>query len=161
VVRGYLRLLGPATPKLVAGYLDAPVRDVEDRWPEDVVEVSLDGERRWLLAADADRLATDPPAGTRLLGPFDLFLQARDRDLLVDDRARAKSLWPTLGRPGAVLDGAEIVGEWRPRKSGSTLTVAVEPWARPSAALRRRITDEAERLVAFRGLRLKGVDGIG
>jgi hypothetical protein len=71
VVRGYLRLLGPATPRLVAGYLDAPVRDVQARWPEDAVEVSVDGEQRWLLAEDAARLGDVPPAtGVLLLGPL-------------------------------------------------------------------------------------------
>jgi hypothetical protein len=159
VVRGYLRLLGPATPKLVAGYLDAPVKDVESRWPADAVEVSVDGERRWAVAADADRLAGDPPAVTRLLGPFDLFLQARDRSLLVDDRTAAKSLWPAIGRPGAILDGGELVGTWRPRKAGAALTVAVDLWASSTAALWKRITEQAERLAAFRGSRLKAVDG--
>ena len=33
VVRGYLRLLGPATPKHVADYLDAPVKDVRRTGP--------------------------------------------------------------------------------------------------------------------------------
>ena len=159
VVRGYLRLLGPATAKLVAGYLDAPVKDVESRWPEDAVEVSVDGERRWVLAADVDRLSADPPALTRLLGPFDLFLQARDRALLVDDRAAAKTLWRPIGRPGAVLDGGELVGTWRARKAGSALTVAIELWVSPTVALRRRITEQAERLAAFRGFRLAGVEG--
>ena len=74
---------------------------------------------RWLLAGDADRLRGDPPTVTRLLGPFDLFLQARDRALLVDDPARAKDLWRTLGRPGGVLVDGEIVGTWRARKAGS------------------------------------------
>src|SRR5690606_15387263 len=34
-IRAYLRLLGPATPKHVAQYLDAPVREVSGRWPQD------------------------------------------------------------------------------------------------------------------------------
>src|SRR4051794_30796648 len=89
VVRAYLRLLGPATPQHVAGYLDAPVKDVEDHWPDDATEVSLDGERRWLLAEDADRLDEPAETGTLLLAPFDLYLQARDRSLLVPDPEHA------------------------------------------------------------------------
>ena len=155
VVRGYLRLLGPASPKLVAGYLDAPVKDVQARWPEDAVEVTVDGERRWLLAEDADRVDEVPPAaGVALLGPFDLFLQARDRPLLVDDPARAKALWPVLGRPGAVLADGEVTGTWRPRKAGSSLTVAVELWA---PVPHEAVTEAAERLAAFRGVVLKDV----
>jgi hypothetical protein len=155
VVRGQLRLLGPATPKLVAGYLDAPVKDVQARWPEDAVEVTVDGERRWLLAEDADRLDDVPPAtGVSLLGPFDLFLQARDRPLLVEDPDRTKALWPVLGRPGAVLADGEIAGTWRPRKAGSSLTVAVELWA---PVPREAVTEAAERLAAFRGVLLKDV----
>jgi hypothetical protein len=155
VVRGCLRFLGPATPKLVAGYLDAPVKDVQAHWPEDAVEVSVDGGRRWLLAEDAGRLGEVPAAtGVRLLGPFDLFLQARDRDLLVADPARARSLWPVLGRPGAVLVDGEVAGTWRPRRSGSSLTVAVEPWRDLTGAERAAVTAEAERLAAFRRVRL-------
>src|SRR4051794_4349418 len=115
VVRGYLRLFGPATPKLAAAYLDAPVRDVTDHWPSDVVEVTVDGEQRWVLTEDADRLTAGPATTTRLLGPFDPYLQLRDRSLLVADPASAKSLWPVLGRPGAVLVDGEVAGTWRPR----------------------------------------------
>jgi hypothetical protein len=155
VVRGYLRLLGPATPQQVAGYLDAPVAEVRARWPEDAVEVDVEGERRWLPAENADRLADVPAAaGTRLLGPFDLFLQARDRELLAPERERAKELWPTLGRPGAVLTDGAIAGTWRPRKAGSSLTVAVELWA---PVPREAVTEAAERLAAFRGVLLKDV----
>jgi hypothetical protein len=158
VVRGYLRLFGPATPKLVAGYLDAPVTDVAAHWPDDVVEVTVEGEHRWLLAADEDRMGADPPAVTRLLGPFDLFLQGRDRALLVSDAARAKEMWPSLGRPGAVLADGEIIGSWRPRKSGKALTVTVRSWTRPSRARRATVTEQAERLAAFRNARLTTVD---
>jgi hypothetical protein len=158
VVRAYLRLLGPATPRHVASYLEAPVKDVKARWPADAVEVSVDGERAWLLADDADRLAADPPAVTRLLGPFDLFLQAKDRSLVMPDAARAKALWPVLGRPGAILHSGEIAGTWRPRKSGTTLRPRVELWMPSSAGLRAEIGEQAERLAAYRGVRLAGID---
>ena len=121
MIRAYLRLLGPATPKQVAAYLDAPVKDITARWPSDVVEVSVAGERRWVLTSDADQLSSERVTMTRLLGPFDLFLQATDRTLIVDDPDRAKTLWPVLGRPGAVLLGGEMAGLWRARKSGRTL----------------------------------------
>ncbi|GAA1742513.1 DNA glycosylase AlkZ-like family protein [Luedemannella helvata] len=83
VIRAYLRLLGPATPQHVAGYLDAPVGDVKQRWP----------------------------------------------------------------------DGG-IGGVWRPRASGGKLTLAVDLWAKVP---RQAVTDQAERLAAFRNMRLADV----
>ncbi len=161
LVRGYLRLLGPATPKHVADYLDAPVRDVKARWPADAVEVSVDGEPRWVLSGDEAALAEDPVKVTRLLGPFDLFLQARDRSLLVDDPARAKALWPTLGRPGAVLLDGRIAGAWRPRKSGKSFTLLVEPWGRISRRVEAAIGEQAERLAGHRQVPLSGIEFAG
>jgi len=85
---------------------------------------------------------------TRLLGPFDPFLQTRDRSLLVPDPARAKELWPVLGRPGAVLADGEVVGTWRPRKSGRRLTVVVTPWTDLDPAA---LAEQAQRLAVVRG----------
>ncbi|MEU5962540.1 winged helix DNA-binding domain-containing protein [Micromonospora parva] len=158
LIRAYLHLLGPATPKQVADYLDAPLRDVKARWPDDVIEVTVDGEVRSLLAADEEALGSADGSGTRLLGPYDLFLQAKDRATLVPDTAHAKQLWPVLGRPGAVLVDGELVGTWRPRKSGKTFTVAVQPWRRLSDATRKAVTGQAERLAAYRSVSLSGVE---
>lgn len=155
LVRLCLRLLGPTSPKLVAGYLEAAVKDVERRWPQDVVDVLVDGEPRQVLAEDAAALDGGPVRGTRLLGPHDLFLQVRDRALLVDDAAKAKQLWPALGRPGAVLVDGAVVGAWRPRKSGTALRVAVDLW---EPAPRAEVEEQAERLAAARGARLAAVD---
>jgi hypothetical protein len=157
VVRAYLRLLGPATPKLVADYLDAPVKDVEARWPEDAAEVSLGKERRWVLAEDAGAVQAAPVRLTRLLGPFDLYLQGKDRSLLVDSAAHAKALWPALGRPGGILLDGDIVGMWRPRQSGKKFAVQVTLWHKETPTLRRALTEQAERLAAFRGVDLGGV----
>lgn len=154
-IRAALRLLGPSTPTLVAGYLDAAVRDVQRRWPEDAVPVEVDGARLDLLAEDVEALADGrEPSGVRLLGPFDLFLQGRDRELVVPDQAARQDLWRTLGRPGAVLAGSELVGSWRPRSSGRRLRLAVTVWdgGDPPAGLE----EQAERLAAFRGQAFAG-----
>ena len=158
LIRACLRLLGPVTHKHVADYLDAPLKDVKARWPEDAVEVKVGSQARWVLAADKGALDSADAETTALLGPFDLFLQARDRETIVPDSARAKQLWPVLGRPGAVLAGGELVGAWRPRKSGSSFTVAVQPWRKLAAAMRQDITGQAERLAAYRDVKLKAVD---
>ncbi|WP_089010085.1 DNA glycosylase AlkZ-like family protein [Micromonospora viridifaciens] len=158
LIRAYLRLLGPATPKHVADYLDAPVKDVKARWPADAIEVSVGGETRWVLSTDADRFDAPRPQLVRLLGPFDLFLQAKDRPLLVDDPARAKVLWPVLGRPGAVVVDGEVTGTWRPRQSGGKLTVQVQLWSAVPGRIRAAIAEQAERLAAHRQLRLVKAD---
>lgn len=158
LIRSYLRLLGPATPKHVAEFLDSPVKEVKARWPVDAVEVGVEGEARWILAEDEAALRSAEAAGTRLLGPYDLFLQARDRGTLVPDKARAKELWPVLGRPGAVLVDGEIVGTWRPRKSGRRFNVAVRPWEALPGSVREAVEEQAERLARHRGVALTGVD---
>ncbi|HTW17303.1 MAG TPA: crosslink repair DNA glycosylase YcaQ family protein [Nocardioides sp.] len=154
-IRAVLRLLGPSDPKLVAGYLDAPVREVKAHWPSDVVPVEVDGARLDVLAEDLDALA-DPgeASGVRLLGPFDLFLQGRDRALVVPDERSRKDLWRTLGRPGGLLAGSEVVGSWRPRSAGRKLRLAVDVWDggdRPAG-----LDEQAERLATFRGQAFAG-----
>ena len=154
-VRAVLHLLGPATPKQVAAYVDSPVRDVRARWPEDVATVDVDGEERSMLAADVGALTgARDVEGVRFLGPFDLFLQGRDRETVVPDEAARKDLWRTLGRPGGLLVGHEVVGTWRPRSTGRKLRLQVVVW---SGADRPAGSDEAaERLAAFRGQAFDG-----
>lgn len=155
-VRAVLHLLGPLTPKQVASYVDAPVTDIKDAWPDDVVDVEVDGERRSLLASDEDALtsAADVAEVRHLLGPYDLFLQARDRKLVVPGQSHRRDLWRALGRPGGVLVGHEIVGSWRPRTAGKKLRIEVDAWRTRLPDL----TESAERLAAFRGVTFDGFD---
>ncbi|SDQ85067.1 hypothetical protein [Quadrisphaera sp. DSM 44207] len=45
------------------------MKEVQARWPDDAVAVEVEGEIRWVLAEDVDRLAAGPVSTTRLLGP--------------------------------------------------------------------------------------------
>ena len=125
----------------MATVLDAAAKDVAVHWPDDVIDVEVEvGEHRESKAVLGDDLeallaAAERPraadVAVRLVGPYDAFLQGRDRELLVHDPARRKALWPVLGRPGAVVADGEILGLWRPKTSGKTFTVRLEPWAAP------------------------------
>ncbi|MBT0995772.1 winged helix DNA-binding domain-containing protein [Cellulomonas sp. DKR-3] len=167
LVRGTLHLLGPLTEKQVATFLDAPLRDVRERWPQDAVPVEVDGAAAWCLEADLPALRSgaelsegpsegpsDEPSDepVRLLGPYDLFLQGRDRDVIVPDTSRHKALWPTLGRPGAVLAGIELVGTWRPRARGDRLLLELDEWVPWDRRTREGVEREHARLAEFRGV---------
>ncbi len=159
VVRGYLRFFGPAPVKDAATFLDAAPAAVKARWPADVETVRVDGlpGERFVLADHFDALVGSTAAtsgAVTLLGPYDPWLQARDRELISGDAARRKALWPVLGRPGAVAIDGDVVGLWRPKSSGARLTVRVEPWAAFSAKTTAALEVEAERLAAHRGQRL-------
>lgn len=158
-IRAYLRLFGPATPKQVAAYLDAPVAEVKARWPDDAVDVLVESSPASALASTVPQLVSrdETTHDVRLIHGFDLFLQGRDRSVLVPDTARHKQLWPVLGRPGAILRGPDVVGVWRPKASGKKLTLRLDYWSRPSKALSSGVEEQATRLAAHRGLSLNGL----
>ena len=155
VIRNYLRFLGPATPGDVAGFLDAAVADIKAHWPADAAEVSVEGRKAWSLG-QLPEVAVEEDL-VRLLGGYDLLLQGRDRSLLVPDKSRHKALWPTLGRPGALLVGAGIAGIWRPKATGKKFTLRLTAWSPPSRAVRARIEEQAAALAEHRGLAFAGV----
>lgn len=149
---GYLTYLGPADVGDFAGYLEARRADIATAWPADLVEVSIDGRRAWLPEAQLDALRRAPAARiVRLLGPFDPYLQARDRNLIVPDKAVQKVLWPVLGRPGALLVDGEVAGAWRTKASGKKLVINVEAFAPLPPAAWKQIEAEAHRVGEVRG----------
>lgn len=142
LVDAYLRLCGPTTPAATATFLDMPLAVVKEHWPEQAPALPVPANTAGLV---------------RLLGPFDLWLQARDRDVIVPDRSRHKALWPTIGRPGALLVGSDVLGTWRPKASGKKLAITVDAWQRVAPAVRTLVGEQAERLAVHRGVILTEV----
>jgi hypothetical protein len=152
LAHAYLRLLGPATAGEFAGYLDARRADVAEVWSDDgLAEVSVDGKAAWLPEDCVDALRAAPePDLVRLLGPFDPYMQARDRALIVPDKSVYKTLWPVLGRPGVLLVEGEVAGVWRTKASGAKLTITVEPFGPQPKSVWAGIDAEAERIAHVR-----------
>lgn len=167
VVRNYLRFFGPARMKDAAAFVDTTAKDVKAQWPEDAVEVEVAGDGLpgpwYALEADAAELAGGsgaapaPGPTVRLVGPFDPYLQLRDRELLVGDKARRQDLWRTLGRPGGVVVDGEVAGTWRPRASGRTLGLLLDPWRALTRMERAAVDEQAQRLAAHRGVTLGAI----
>jgi Winged helix DNA-binding domain len=154
LVRTYLRLLGPAGLVEAARWLSTTRAELRPSWPDDLIEVSVEGQPAWIPEEQLDALrAATMPRVVRLLPPSDPYLQARDRDLLLPDRVAQKALWPALGPPGAVLVNGEIVGTWRTRAAGRrSLRVNVTPFGALFPDDRMAVDDQARIVAEVRGI---------
>jgi hypothetical protein len=155
IVRSYLSLHGPATAAEAAGFIGTNAGTVgRSLWPEDLTEVRVAGRRAFLPAERLAELENPPePDLVRLLPPWDPFLQARDRLLLVPDKAHHKEVWKVLGNPGALLADGEIAGTWRAKAAGRRLDVIIGAlWPLP-APVRSAAEEEAHRVATARGFR--------
>jgi hypothetical protein len=158
VISTYLRFFGPATPAEVAGFLDTTRKSVAPHWPDDLSEVDVEGRACWLPKDRLDLLRDPPPPPrVRLLPALDPYLQARDRDLLVPERAAQKALWRILGNPGAVLVDGEVAGVWRARTGKTRIEITVQPFAPLDPATREEVEAEAGTIGAVRGVDAVGV----
>lgn len=153
----YLRAYGPATPAefgqwLAIGRADAVA--LFDRIADRLAEASIDeasGGPAYVAADDGRFAEPAGPDGLRLLPYFDAYaVGGHPRDLLFPGLAATRAL--THGQAGTVavmlIDGT-VAGIWHQRRSGRRLAITVEPFARLTAAHRRDLTAQVERIGAI------------
>ena len=123
---------------------------------QELEPVSVEGKARWLLSADRDALAhpCGPQERLLLLGPHDPYLDTRDRDVLLPDKALQKLVWRTVGNPGAVVLDGRISGVWTARTVRDRLELSVTAWQAFSARQQSMLEIRAQEYAAFRGLSL-------
>jgi Winged helix DNA-binding domain len=156
VVRTYLHAYGPAAREQFQRWFGMTSLAEAGRWisalGDAVAEVDVEGERGWMLAADADAAASAAPAGVvRLLGGFDHYVvaapRAVDAVLAAADRERVYRPQGWLS-PVLLVDG-RIEGVWSHERDGDELDVTVGPFGRVGKAVAAVVEAEAERLAAF------------
>jgi hypothetical protein len=156
LVRRYLHVLGPGTPKAFTAW--AGIGEREARATFDDLGTALTAVRTpigeaWILASDEPSFREPPGqhAAARLLPSGDTYFLfwAEGRELLVPDAAQRAELWTSRVWPGAVLVAGEIVGTWRRAQAD----LSIQPWRRLTSAERDAVEAEA------RSLPLPGIEG--
>lgn len=162
LLMNFLRAYGPATLRDFSHWSGIPAREARPVWERaagELVEVSLDGARAWLLRRDLPELqdARLPGAVVRLLPAFDSYLLAHaDKGHLVEPRYY-KRVFRSLGQISpVVLVNGRIAGTWRhaPGKSAE-MAVSVQLFTKPTKPLRRQIDEQAARHGKFLGRRAR------
>ena len=167
LARKYLRCFGPGTAGGLADWLGCGTAQAERIWhsvAEEIEPVSLSGKTRYILAEDKELLLSPPPPERQahLLGGHDPYLDLRDREVILEDKARQRLIWQTVSNPGAVLWQGGIAGLWKPRKKGRDLEIEVSLWdagqfGGRAEAVKQEIRELAERYALFQGLRLNKI----
>ncbi|HEY7833255.1 MAG TPA: winged helix DNA-binding domain-containing protein, partial [Ktedonobacterales bacterium] len=153
IARRYLHAYGPATPTQFARWLGAPPRwaaALFDSLAAELQPVEVEGARAWVVAGDTTA-PVEPPQGVRLLPYFDAYtVGCHPRELLFPGRAAERAL--TRGQAGnfpVLLIGGTVAGVWHQRRSGRNLDITVEPFDSLTAALRRALDAQIERIGAI------------
>jgi hypothetical protein len=148
----YLRFFAPASDADLAAFLATTRTAAAADRPAGTVEVEVEGRRGVVAEADLDAVrSAEVREVVRLLPPSDPFLQGRDRELLVPEPGDRKQIWTSLGAPGVVVSGIEVIGVWRTTQRGGKLDVAVTRFRPFGDAEWTAVTAEAERLGVVRG----------
>jgi uncharacterized protein YcaQ len=159
VLRRYLRAYGPASREDFARWWGISAAKAGQRIHEltdEVVQVSVAGEPRWLLAEDRAGIESAERAkSVRLLPAFDPYvigITGHSERLLPDPRLRPRVHRPQgWVSPVLVVDG-RLAGIWRHDVTAGTLIVTVEPFGRQPAWVRRAAAAEADLLADFLGV---------
>jgi hypothetical protein len=152
ILRRYLRSFGPATLQDAAYWTGGANRDLRPHWdalePE-LAPVRVNGDERWILAADLAKLTSmeDARLPVRLLPAFDpLLLAHREKTDLLPERWRKRiygaAAWVY---PVVLVDGA-IAGKWQYERTAKQMIVTVEPFRKIKKAAQRAIEQEAQHL---------------
>lgn len=152
LVNRYLRAYGPATAEDFATWLAAPKGWAAELFTTlaqqgRIEEVAFASGRAWLAVGDT-AFPDEPARGLRLLPYFDAYVVAgRPRELLFPGSAATRALagGQAGNYPVLLVDGT-VAGVWHQRRTGRRIAFTVEPMGRLSAAHRRALGEQVERM---------------
>jgi uncharacterized protein YukE len=153
VISRYLYAYGPATPQQFAQWIGAPAAwaaEQYERHSRKLTKINFDGTPAWVANGDTEMPDKQDTKGSILLLPyFDAYaVGSHPRSRLFAGRAATRALAPS-GQAGnfpvLLIDGV-VAGVWHQRRSGRQIEVTVEALTRLTAAQRRALEHQVERI---------------
>ncbi|MEO3808399.1 winged helix DNA-binding domain-containing protein [Sphaerisporangium sp. B11E5] len=156
VTRRFLHAYGPATAAdLGRWWMEARsgrrVLPMLRTLGDEAVEVDVDGQPCWVLAADLPDLAAAPVRDVaRLLPAFDPWVMGMARrEPMIDPRYVGRVYRRQGWVSPVILVNGRVAGVWRHRRAGRRLTVELEPFEPLPAWTGRELAAETRRLATF------------
>jgi hypothetical protein len=161
LARKYLHCFAPATVKGFADWLGCSSMQAKRIWQtvmDEIEPVNLSGKECYVLSNDKEVLLSPPQSEKKvhLLGGHDPYLGLQDRDVILDNKAMQKQIWPANSNPGAVLWQGEIVGMWKAGKKGKGLEIEVTLWNNTKIP-KSDIQDLSDEYAEFQQLKLNKI----
>lgn len=150
-LRRFLRAYGPSTDGEFSRWFavePAVTRKLFQEISDELAEVSVDGEKRWILASDLDSDAIDATESVHLLPHFDVFVVgSHPRSQLIDVGSPIARLSPGTAAGFAVLlCGGHVGGVWERRPKGKRLVIRVDSYRPLTRKQRTSIEQQAMRV---------------
>lgn len=160
LVRKFLHAYGPATQTDLAAWLGSSPKQTRRLWQTvkaELVAVDKAGKTAYLLAADLPALtaARPPEEPLALVGAHDPYLDARDRSLLLADKALQRQVWRTVANPNVILWNGQVAGIWKTRMARNRLTVTLTPFVPLPDCAQKQLRYRVEAYAQFRNLPLE------
>src|SRR5262249_39389282 len=116
-------------------------------------EITVEGERRWMLKTDvAELAATRPIENVRLLPAFDQWVMSASRSPTLIPAAHRPRVYRQQGWVSPVLlVNGRMAGTWKHERRGALLSVEIEPFTKLPPRARAPLAAEVDRLAAFLG----------
>jgi hypothetical protein len=154
VFRRYLHAYGPATARDFAQWFALPLpaaRAVQAAVADELVEVDVEGDPGWLLAADLAALGPEAHQSVHLLPHFDCYgigCHPRARLFLAETKHRTLVGGQAGPVPVLLVDGV-VAGVWKREGSGRRVAIQVEPFAPLTPAQQTQLEAAAARIGAI------------
>ena len=152
----FLRAYGPSTVAEFARWfaLEPPIARRMFAETPGLVEVEVEGGRRWMHAADAKPAESADPNDVHLLPHFDVYVVgSHPREQLIPRESPIAATRLGTAAPFAVLlVGGHVGGVWERKPKGKTLVIRVDAHAPLNRIQRRGVEAQAERVAQILGL---------
>ena len=155
VTRRFLSAYAPSTAEnlgLWTGFGRARGKTMLASLGDEAVELEIEGERAWALAADADEIASaEPPDTARLLPAFDPWVVGTARHLpaQLDPALKARVYRPQGWISPVILVSGRMAGVWKHERKGRRLVADLQPFSRLPRWAKPQLEAELDRLAGF------------